>query len=283
MITDDLDLPPLDGEEDAESNEVHEDIDDLPDTGDAFDDATHDGDPLDDFHQVDGAEGGWLTDSDEAAGLDVGALDIATFAEEKVLEPDEPEVHHAADDDLGSDTEHAVEDTGEEGPLADDEELREEDLPALDADEDGDVDDAELFDRALLTAADEEELRWDDRAWAKVDDGERAEGENDDSGALAVPGDDPAATARDATWRRLDGTGRVTAAAFVPGDAVVLALMTPDQGRALLVRIRPDGAASIIAEISEEEPRVAQLRWDAARGQLVASGAFGTQAFRPAL
>jgi hypothetical protein len=55
------------------------------------------------------------------------------------------------------------------------------------------------------------------------------------------------------------------------------------------VRILADGAARIIAEIetgfAEDEAvacRVTALKWDAARGCLVALGTFGVQVFRPA-
>lgn len=277
----DLALPPLDDEGDAEENAVHDDIDDVADAGDALDDSTGEGDPLDEIH-VDGAEGGWLTDADDAATLDVGAFDLGT-AEEKTLGDEEPEAL-AADLDLGgTDAEHGIVDGGEEGPLADDEELREEDLPELDADEDGDMSDTQLFEQAAMADSETEELRWDDRAWSKVDGALEGDGEVDESGTLAVPADDANGNARDAAWRRLEETGRVTAAAFVPGESVVVALMSPDQGRALLVRIQPDGTALIIAEVSEDEPRVVQLRWDASRGRLLASGPFGTFSFRPTL
>jgi hypothetical protein len=63
-----------------------------------------------------------------------------------------------------------------------------------------------------------------------------AEGECDDSSVLAVPGDDAAQTSRDATWRRLEETGRAMAAALVPGGSVAIALSTPDRSRALVVR-----------------------------------------------
>jgi hypothetical protein len=279
---DDLALPPLDGEGDAEGPDVHEELDDAFAGGDALDDATSENDPLEEIH-VDGAEGGWLTDSDDAHTLDVGAFDLGGAAEGKILGDDEPEAL-AADEDLGgTDAEHGIVDGGEEGPLADDEELREEDLPSLDADEEGDVSDTDLFDRSVIASSETEELRWDDRAWTKVDGSLENGEEIDDSGTLAVPADDPSGNARDAMWKRLEETGRVTAAAFVPGESVVVALMSPDHGRALLVRIQPDGAALIIAEISEDEPRIAQLRWDPSRGRLVASGAFGTFSFRPTL
>jgi hypothetical protein len=305
---DDLDLPPLDGKVGVDGDEENEappvltdediDSEDAKDHGDALDDATGEGDPIDEV-SVEGAEAGWLVDADDATGTDIGTFDLSLSEEGDILEADEPEVREA-DEELGVDEETVHTDGGEEGPLADDEELREEDLPALDSDEDGDVDDESLYDRAAMDL--DEELRWDDRAWARaeappVEAREPILGESpsaigvaddsDDSGLLAVPGDDPKLAARDAMWRRLDVKGRVTAAALLPGDSVVLALDGAE--RPFLVRILADGVARIIAEIdtstSDDEVaacRVTSLRWSAARGCLVATGTFGAQAFRPA-
>jgi len=294
--SDDLDLPPLDGTDEEKEGIVDPDeefdADTAKDLGDALDDETGEGDTIDELI-VEGAEGGWLLDSEDSKGLDVGVFDISLGTEVKLLEDDEPDLRAPIDEELGGDEETAHGDGGEEGPLAEDEELREEDLPALDADEDGDVDDASLFEGASIgLGLDDDELRWDDRAWARVGQ-TRLAGEDaapgddpDDSGLLAVPGDDPKLAARDATWRRLEETGRVTAAALVPGDTVVIALDGPE--RPMLVRILTDGAARIIAEIetgADDEQvlcRVTGVRWDASRGSLVVTGTFGAQAFRPA-
>lgn len=294
--TDDLDLPPLDGDEpDGDEEALADELDGFDgaehahELGDVFDDATSEGDPLEEIAS-EGAEAGWLLDAEEGGkALDVGAFDVEIAGEEALLEPDEPEPH-GIDEDLGEDEEAVHGDGGEEGPLAEDEELREEDLPALDADDEGDVADELLFDRGTLDTG--EELHWDDRAWARIpalaavrEGGEHSDA--DDSGALLVPGDDPKHAARDATWRRLDEGGTVTAVAMVPGDSVVLAL--DRAGRPLLVRIQTDGVARIIAEIDTsatddevEACRVTSLRWDTGTGCVVATGAFGTQVFRPA-
>lgn len=286
-----LDLPPLDGEghEDEENagSGAEEDLEPIRDGGDALDDATAEHDPVEEI-AVEGAEAGWLVDSEDA-GIDVGTFEVGLGAEAKILEDEEPD-HRPHDDDIAGDEGEPGVDGGEEGPLADDEELREEDLPALDADDDGDMDEEALYDRAALGT--DEELRWDDRAWARVDvsvdgtrDSLREEGE--DSGLLAIPGDDPKLGPRDTIWRRYEESGRLTAASFVPGDSVVVALDTPE--RPVLVRILADGVARIIAEIdvpsSDDDGsacRVTALRWDATRGCIVATGTFGVQAFRPA-
>lgn len=289
---DELDLPPYDGAAEGEdADEATEaglafDLHEQHELGDALDDATSEGDPLDEL-VVEGAEGGWLVDADDAGALDVGPFDVSLSAEVKLLEVDEVEPL-GADDELGAGEEVVHTDGGEEGPLADDEELREEDLPALDADDDGDVADESLYERGILDAA--EELRWDDRAWARVPVSQTADGADgadaDESGMLATPGDDPKFSARDATWKRFDEGGHVTAAVLVPGESVVVAVDGPD--RPVLVRILIDGVARIIAEIDTsatdddvEAWRVTSLRWDAPLGCLIATGPFGAQAFRP--
>ena len=284
---DELDLPDLDGESDEPTETAHEELDVAEDdAGDAFDDATA-GDAVD--HGIalgDGAEGGLLADSDDAAALDVGGFDLSIGDESEDLRDDSAE-GRGEDPDLDTGEESATADAGEEGPTDDDEELKEEDLPQLDADEDGDVADDELFERSMLAESDE--LRWDDRAWAKVDvataDDERDV--PDESGTLATPGDEPQHKARDAAWKLLEETGRAMAATFLPGGSVVIALATPDWGRALLVRIQDDGAARIIAEIDPREDtgdacKVTHLRWDALGNRLIAYGSFGVCAFRPA-
>ncbi|MBX3185554.1 MAG: hypothetical protein KF819_01010 [Labilithrix sp.] len=283
-----LDLPPLDGEGEGEESEAHAD-DELSDPAadaaeDPLDDATGEADPLEEIVTV-GAEGGWLDDADDARAVDVGPFDLSFGVEGSALDHEEAEPL-MPDEDLAGGEDALYADAGEEGPLADDEELREEDLPALDADEDGDVEEEGLYDRALLDH--DEELRWDDRAWARVQLPAPAEGEDaDDSGMLAVPGEDPKHGARDALWRKLEETGRITAAVLVPGESVIVALDAPE--RPVLVRIPTSGLARIIAEIeigaADDEGvvcRITTLKWDAARGCLVALGTFGVQAFRPA-
>ncbi|MCL2724371.1 MAG: hypothetical protein FWD69_08040 [Polyangiaceae bacterium] len=279
----DLDLPPLDGDDLDEESFIHEEIDELAHVTDALDDAVADDDPID--FVVDGEENGWLEDAEEAKELDVGAFDLASGSEERLVEEDEAD-SRVFDDDLAfADEPSVTADSGEEGPLDEDEELREEDLPELDADDGGDVGDEILFDPTMI--AEDEELRWDDRAWERVPL-DAASGDGDvepasDNGALVlVPGEDH--SPRDATWRRLDEAGGLTAAAILPGGSAVVAVQEPS--RVLLVRIRPDGVARIVAEIDDgagddESVSITALRWDGARGYLVATGTAGVQAFRP--
>lgn len=291
---DDLDLPPLDGEGDEDDGlrgqrgVEEEELDEPGDDGDALDDSTAEGDPIEEI-AVDGAEGGWLAGADDVGAIDVGTFDLGLSDEGRILEDDEPD-GRPLDDLIAATEDDVVADGGEEGPLAEDEELREEDLPALDADEDGDVDEDGLYDHAALgVEADDAggDLRWDDRAWARVEQlPEAARDDADDSGMLVAPGEDQKHGERDATWRRLEESGRITAATLMPGESVIVALDGTD--RPVLVRIVADGAARIIAEIdvpaSDDGPacRVTGLRWDVALGCIVATGTFGTQAFRPA-
>lgn len=294
---DELDLPALDGEEEDETEALPELLDVKEIEGDAFDDATGEDAPVDgsDLSHVEGtSEGGWLVDAENAGNtLDVGPMDVVIEPEGKVLGDDEADTRGGLED-LVSDDETVTVDGGEEGPLDEDEELREEDLPALDADEDGDVSDDELYDRGIITS--DEDLKWDDRAWARVSDvgatGPLAalELEPDDSGILAVPGDDPTQNVRDATWKQLDESGRLMAATFVPGGSVVVAVSVPDRSRALIVRIQADGEARIIAEVDPrradddgEACTVTFLRWDTTRGCLFVGGNFGVEAYRPAV
>lgn len=281
-----LDLPALDGEEEAgiEDDAAHDLPDARDDGGDLLDDAEFGGaDAGEEELATLGTEGGWLDDAEEANALDIGAVDLSLEPEGNVLDDAEPEPAGGLEDLIQTAGEY-VSDGGEEGPLAADEELREEDLPALDADEDGEVPDDALYDRSILGGDDE--LRWADRAWAHADELAREIGPDstEESGLLAIPGDDP----RDQAWKALDETGRVMAAAFVPGDAVVLAFATPERARAFLVRITADGEQRIIAEV---DPRleddgssceVTSMRWDAHRGCLIVTGSFGVHAYRPA-
>ncbi len=303
---DDLELPPLDHEREDDSAPGGELVqppnagvprpsdpteafdDDLPLTheiADAFDDAAHGGAWVDELGAA-APETGWLVDADEGGkAMDVGTFALSVSNEDERLEPDEPEVR-LSDDELGDEEEVVHNDGGEEGPLADDEELREEDLPALDADDDGDVADDALFERGSIDVG--EELRWEDRAWARlagVADG--SEGmDAEDGGVSETPFEDPKHASRDAVWKRLEKSGNVTAFAHVPGDSVVVAVEGPDRTR--LVRVMTDGVARIIAEIEPTSTdddgsacRVTAVRWDVARGCLVATGTFGVQAFRP--
>jgi hypothetical protein len=279
----DLDLPPADGLGEAgDENELASEDDELDDldSADAFDDANFDGDV--DESLLDEAEAGWLVDSEASdASVDLASFDVVLSSEDTRLDDDESSSVDLSDE-LPDDAFDAPRDAGEEGPLADDEDLREEDLPALDADDDGEVDDATLFDAAAF--ANDDELRWDDRAWVRVSEDELGAFERGDD-ADETPflwGEDPAYAQRDATWRRHEEAGHVMAVAALPGDGIVFALGGAGSERPRIVRIAADGSARILAELEgPSEGSVTALRWDASSNALIVTGAFGLAAFRP--
>jgi len=168
---DDLDeLPPLDGdvrdapEPDLDPGEL------LGDDGDAsLDDTTGEGDPVDaEELDVDERDQGWLEEPADAPDLDLGDVAVIDFGGEAPAaeDADEPGV---GDEDFGfgNAPERGGLDGGDEGPVGADEELREADLPQLDADEEGDLDDAALVDAGF--AADEPVgLPWAAEPWSRV-------------------------------------------------------------------------------------------------------------------
>lgn len=280
-----LDLPPLDGAEDGDA-EVQESLDfDLGADVDAFalDDATSEDEPIE--FAVEGAESGWLDDAEAEEDLDVGAFDLATDDDADVraesAEQADDEASGDADDwdDLALRVEGSVIDAGEEGPFDADDDLREEDLPELDADEEGDAVVDVGPDEATFGANDE--IRWDDRAWEHLEGVPPRDDDAEDVDAHLL-GQDPSSP-RDATWRTLESTGRVTASVVVPGGAVVVAMN--ERTGVVLVRISNEGVARIIAEIEAENDQddvhVSSLRWDASRTCVVAASSAGTHAFRP--
>jgi hypothetical protein len=175
---DDLDvLPPLDGEErdERDAPEPEPDFGDLLEDepgGDAsLDDATAEHDPPDASElEVDDGESGWLEEPPDAPELDLGDVSIVDFGEgpSEMGEADEPPAPEE-DEELaaGTSPEHGDLDTGDEGPLGGDEELREADLPELDADDEGELDDAALVDAGF--ASDEPVgVPWAAEPWPRV-------------------------------------------------------------------------------------------------------------------
>jgi hypothetical protein len=141
---DDLDeLPPLDGDagdsgEAPPGDETDEIPGPAPSDGD-LDDATGEDDPAD-ASEMDLAEGddAWIGEAQDAGDLDLGEDDTLEIRDEgtSFVEAEEPGI---AGSDFGLDdvVEVAGLDSGEDGPLDADEELRDEDLPSLDADDEG--------------------------------------------------------------------------------------------------------------------------------------------------
>ena len=168
---DDLDeLPPLDGDvRDAPEPEVEPG--ELPDEeGDAsLDDATGEDEPADTEElDLDEGEKGWLEEPPDAPDLDLGDVAITDFGGDAPAADDAEEPGTGGEDfGLGNAPEHGGLDGGDEGPLGADDELREADLPQLDADEEGDVDEASLVEAGF--AADEPVgLPWAAEPWSRV-------------------------------------------------------------------------------------------------------------------
>jgi len=149
---DELDeLPPMDGDaSDLGENAPAAEDDDVPgpapSEGD-LDDATGEDDPADASElDIDEADGDWLGEAQDAADLELGEDDSLELRDEgtSFVEAEEPGVT-AGDLGLEDVPEVTGLDSGEEGPLDADEELRDEDLPALDADDEGEELDAALI------------------------------------------------------------------------------------------------------------------------------------------
>ena len=166
----------------ADSPEGTSDLDEIPSTGEGdreseagLDDATGEGDPPD-LSELEGdeADGGWVDEAADSPDLDLGEAaltDLLDLREEDASLED-------ADDPLSADEEFGVgESTGatfesaEDGPIDPDEQLRDEDLPAMDADDEG-AEDARPDEAGLLDdrfVGDEPlGLPWAAEPWARV-------------------------------------------------------------------------------------------------------------------
>ncbi len=171
---DELDeLPPLDGETvDEPESEEPEANEDLPDaeTEDGAPSLLPPGDDLGDDVDLpcDEGEGSWLNEAPDAPDLNLGSPSLAEW-EEKTASLEDTEASGDAEEDLegvpgGEDGDL---DAGDEGPSDSDEELREQDLPALDADAEGEAGDAGFVDARF--AADEPlGLPWAAAPWLRV-------------------------------------------------------------------------------------------------------------------
>jgi hypothetical protein len=172
---DDLDeLPPLDGDvRDAPDLEADDAVDD---DGDAsLDDETGEDAPADsDGVDLEGAERekGWMDEPADAGDLDLGEVALVELGSELSTpgEADEADERPVGQEDLGfaDAPERGGLDGDDEGPLGADDELREADLPPLDADEEGDLEDAALVESAFAAAEDVVALPWAAEPWSRV-------------------------------------------------------------------------------------------------------------------
>jgi hypothetical protein len=166
---DELDeLPPMDGDPApaAEADVgalLEEEAEDASLDDKTGEDEVDDGEDL----EVDEAEGGWLDEAADAPDLDLGDVAITEFGGDVPAdEVDEPGVG-GEDFGLVEGEERGDLDAGDEGPVAQDEELREQDLPDLDADDEGDPQDASFVEAGF--AADEPAgLPWSAEPWERV-------------------------------------------------------------------------------------------------------------------
>jgi hypothetical protein len=180
---DELDeLPPIDGdvgdgpEPAGDLEEIDEPEANGPASGSLLDDATGEDDALDAtaLEGLDGdeSEKGWLDEPVDSPDLDLG--DTALIgSDDEALSLDDGEEPMAPDEDfgVGEAAERSGLDFAEEGPVNADEELREEDLPALDADDVPDegarTDDDGLLDERIV-GEEPLGLPWAAEPWTRV-------------------------------------------------------------------------------------------------------------------
>jgi hypothetical protein len=312
LQTEELELPPLDGEGDDEAPaDQPEDISDSEE-GDPYDDATGDDDDFVDKLEVDN-EASAL--GDDEAGF-AGALDDepsdADASESLLGDEDAPGV---LGEDFGiDDGNENIRDGGEEGFDAPEPELRVEDLPRLDEGGDDDLTLEEAADVVIASS----ELRWDDRGFERalaravghvarirlragivitLDDGSVMRSVDDGqtfSAADDVEEDDEALLARgrarallrdgvgvlraidDGPLTLVESTADATAFTLLDDGSLIVAIDGPDRAR--LVRVAIDGIATVVAE---EESPIEALAVDFHTSLVWAGGAFGLVAFRP--
>jgi hypothetical protein len=167
---DDLDdLPPLDGDGDDDDAPEADLLDLDAESSDPLDDSTSEDDPVDP-DDIDGEEGGktWIGEAADAPDLELGDTGLVMFDDSLGGLEDAADPTVSADDvGFGETGEKATLDSGDEGPLDPDEQLRDEDLPAFDADEEGEPDEAGFWDPKVV--ADEQlGVAWASQPWPRV-------------------------------------------------------------------------------------------------------------------
>ena len=181
-------LPPLDGGEDEPAAEdgMHDDL--LPDGDEdaSLDDSTADDLEVDDGVDIADDEPSTAEDDDRWEA-DVGEpeLDLMDDANGEATDAEAPGVSES-DLDLDDDLPPSADDAGEEGTNDAVEQSIDEELPALDADDEGDFEDALLLETGLMVAV-PEGPRWAADPWERVSSADRTL-------ALAVPDDDAVAS-----------------------------------------------------------------------------------------
>ncbi|HEX3771429.1 MAG TPA: hypothetical protein VHV30_11210 [Polyangiaceae bacterium] len=245
-------LPPIDGglgEDSGENGDALRDIDEMndPEASGApadLDDSTGEDEPPD-LTDLEGDEDekGWIDESSESPELDLDALALLDAGEER-LSLEDGEEPPAADEDfgIGESGESFSFDAADEGPLGADEELREADLPALDADDGDDIpresDDGMLDERV----AGEQPLGapWAAEPWVRVGP--------------------PLGLARVGLARGITALACAARGALVAGRA--------ESGETQLVRVDLEGARQVLGATGLDGARVAAL---AVEGDAVAA------------
>lgn len=209
-------LPPLDGADDEPTAEdgIHDDL--LPDGDEdaSLDDAAADDLEVDDGVDIADDEPGAAED-DEKWEADVGEpeLDLADDAKDEGAEGDASGV---GDSDLDLDDDDdlppSADDAGEEGTTDPLEQSLDEELPLLDADDEGDFEDALLLE-AGLTVPVQEGPRWADDPWERLPSADRAI-------TLGVPDDDAVASMAMCVAPDLLVSVTVAGRLLIDGDAI---------------------------------------------------------------
>jgi hypothetical protein len=308
-VTDELELPPLDGE-----------MDEGPPPGLEADVSVRDEeDPYDDSEGV-AAPGDDPPDEDEPSALADDAVGFAAPIEEPIeddhesLLGDDDSPGTAGEDFDVNEGDDAVRDGGEEGFDEPEPELRAEDLPRLDEGTDDDLSIEEAVDAVIA----QPDLRWDDRGFERVitqpighvvrlrihgglvvtledgsvkrsvDGGETFSaadhGEEEDE-ALVVRGRARALLREgvgvlraldDGPLTLVESTAEATAFTLLDDGSVLVAMDGPERMR--LVRVGVDGSATVVAE---EEGSIEALATDVLSGLVWAGGTFGLIGYRP--
>ena len=159
-------LPPLDGEGEEHAEE-EDDVEDVPDDGaSALDDSTGEDDPLED--EDFGADESSAI-GDDADGLKEAVDDIAHFDGDAAPFAAGDDAPGIDEDDFSIDEDTpdvSTKDGGEEGLDEEGEELRAEDLPPLDSDDEAEQTEDGFFDR--LVDSGDGGLSWDPHPWELV-------------------------------------------------------------------------------------------------------------------
>jgi hypothetical protein len=200
-----------------------------------------------------------LGEPDEAAELDIGDP-VPMFPELASGGGDDAVDLHAPDVDVhpSADSSSDRADAGADGPMGADDDLRDDRLPALDADEHGDVSDATLFEGDIF-ARESLRLVRADRPWARTTDVGPAPAPGTLGAELEASrgGYRAQGTARGVVRRSPDGAvseaswgGTVVALTFLDAAGTLLAATYhPDEDATDLVCWRTSGPAVVVARV----------------------------------